>query len=114
MTKRRTKDTDGLTGDLFGSLKCDCGDQLRRGLRTLKELGGGILLYLDQEGRGTGIAAKMRAYGYQHEGLDTIDADQIDDIMAGKPPRPPKQSQFKGPDSSEAPPDAAPSATAAA
>ncbi len=64
-----------LTGDLFGSLKCDCGDQLRRGLHTLKELGGGILLYLDQEGRGTGIAAKMRAYGYQHEGLDTIDAD---------------------------------------
>ena len=46
--------------------------------------------------------------------LETIDADQIDDIMAGKPPRPPKQSQFKGPDSSEAPPDAAPSATAAA
>lgn len=64
-----------LTGDLFGSLKCDCGDQLRRGLRKLKELGGGILLYLDQEGRGTGIAAKMRAYGYQHDGLDTIDAD---------------------------------------
>lgn len=64
-----------LTGDLFGSLKCDCGDQLRRGLLKLKELGGGVLLYLDQEGRGTGIAAKMRAYGYQHEGLDTIDAD---------------------------------------
>ena len=64
-----------LTGDLFGSLKCDCGDQLRRGLLTLKQLGGGVLLYLDQEGRGTGIAAKMRAYGYQHEGLDTIDAD---------------------------------------
>ncbi|MBN6150215.1 GTP cyclohydrolase II RibA [Xanthomonas sp. AmX2] len=64
-----------LTGDLFGSLKCDCGDQLRRGLSKLKELGGGVLLYLDQEGRGTGIAAKMRAYGYQHDGLDTIDAD---------------------------------------
>jgi len=64
-----------LTGDLFGSLKCDCGDQLRRALHMLNELGGGILLYLDQEGRGTGIAAKMRAYGYQHEGLDTIDAD---------------------------------------
>ena len=64
-----------LTGDLFGSLKCDCGDQLRRGLAKLKELGGGVLLYLDQEGRGTGIAAKMRAYGYQHAGLDTIDAD---------------------------------------
>lgn len=66
-----------LTGDLFGSLKCDCGDQLRRGLRKLKELGGGVLLYLDQEGRGTGIAAKMRAYGYQHDGLDTIDADAL-------------------------------------
>ncbi|MFT4246560.1 MAG: GTP cyclohydrolase II RibA [Pseudomonas sp.] len=64
-----------LTGDLFGSLKCDCGDQLRHGLAKLKELGGGVLLYLDQEGRGTGIAAKMRAYGYQHAGLDTIDAD---------------------------------------
>ena len=64
-----------LTGDLFGSLKCDCGDQLRHGLAALKDKGGGVLLYLDQEGRGTGIAAKMRAYGYQHEGLDTIDAD---------------------------------------
>ncbi|MET0289457.1 MAG: GTP cyclohydrolase II RibA [Pseudoxanthomonas sp.] len=64
-----------LTGDLFGSLKCDCGDQLRQGLLKLKALGGGVLLYLDQEGRGTGIAAKMRAYGYQHDGLDTIDAD---------------------------------------
>ncbi|MFC4728584.1 GTP cyclohydrolase II RibA [Coralloluteibacterium thermophilus] len=78
-------DTDGvvpvrvhsscLTGDLFGSLKCDCGDQLRLGLRALKAMGGGVLLYLDQEGRGTGIASKMRAYGYQHDGLDTIDAD---------------------------------------
>ncbi|MFN7104011.1 MAG: GTP cyclohydrolase II RibA [Pseudorhizobium sp.] len=64
-----------LTGDLCGSLKCDCGDQLRNGLLNLKALGGGVLLYLDQEGRGTGIGAKMRAYGYQHEGLDTIDAD---------------------------------------
>ena len=64
-----------LTGDLFGSLKCDCGDQLRHGLAALQAKGGGVLLYLDQEGRGTGIAAKMRAYGYQHEGLDTIDAD---------------------------------------
>ena len=64
-----------LTGDLCGSLKCDCGDQLRNGLALLKQAGGGVLLYLDQEGRGTGIGAKMRAYGYQHEGLDTIDAD---------------------------------------
>lgn len=66
-----------LTGDLFGSLKCDCGDQLRNGLHKLAELGGGVLLYMDQEGRGTGIAAKMRAYGYQHAGLDTIDADAL-------------------------------------
>lgn len=64
-----------ITGDLFGSLKCDCGDQLREGVLLLEQRGGGILLYLDQEGRGTGIAAKMRAYGYQAEGLDTIDAD---------------------------------------
>ncbi|MGI2035410.1 GTP cyclohydrolase II RibA [Rhizobium panacihumi] len=64
-----------ITGDLFGSLKCDCGDQLREGILLLEQRGGGILLYLDQEGRGTGIAAKMRAYGYQEEGLDTIDAD---------------------------------------
>ena len=64
-----------LTGDLFGSLKCDCGDQLRGALRTIAARGGGVLLYLDQEGRGTGIGAKMRAYGYQGLGLDTIDAD---------------------------------------
>lgn len=64
-----------LTGDLCGSLKCDCGDQLRNGLMALDAAGGGVLLYLDQEGRGTGIGAKMRAYGYQHLGLDTIDAD---------------------------------------
>ncbi|WP_319518673.1 GTP cyclohydrolase II RibA [uncultured Martelella sp.] len=64
-----------LTGDLFGSLKCDCGDQLRNGLAQLKAAGGGVLIYLDQEGRGTGIGAKMRAYGFQHQGLDTIDAD---------------------------------------
>lgn len=64
-----------ITGDLCGSLKCDCGDQLQNGLALLKQAGGGVLLYLDQEGRGTGIGAKMRAYGYQHLGLDTIDAD---------------------------------------
>lgn len=64
-----------LTGDLFGSLKCDCGDQLRRGLAAMEAAGGGVLIYLDQEGRGTGIAAKMRAYGFQCEGLDTVDAD---------------------------------------
>ncbi|MBB3950033.1 GTP cyclohydrolase II RibA [Aureimonas jatrophae] len=64
-----------ITGDLFASLKCDCGDQLREGLQLIAQRGGGVLLYLDQEGRGTGLAAKMRAYGLQHAGFDTIDAD---------------------------------------
>lgn len=66
-----------MTGDLFGSLKCDCGDQLRRGLAALKARGGGVLIYLDQEGRGTGIGAKMRAYGLQNEGFDTVEADAL-------------------------------------
>lgn len=66
-----------LTGDLFGSLKCDCGDQLRGAVQRMAEAGGGILLYLDQEGRGNGIANKIRAYGLQHQGHDTFDADEI-------------------------------------
>lgn len=66
-----------LTGDLFGSLKCDCGDQLRGTVQWMAENGGGILLYLDQEGRGNGIANKMRAYKLQSLGWDTYDADEV-------------------------------------
>jgi len=64
-----------LTGDVFGSRRCDCGDQLRLALRTLNEQGGGIILYLEQEGRGLGLANKMRTYTLQDGGLDTLDAN---------------------------------------
>ncbi|MDN3524816.1 GTP cyclohydrolase II RibA [Halomonas sabkhae] len=64
-----------LTGDLFASLLCDCGEQLRNAVRDIHALGGGVLLYLDQEGRGIGMANKLRAIGLQEAGLDTLDAD---------------------------------------
>ena len=66
-----------LTGDLFGSLKCDCGDQLRETVQWMAQNEGGILLYLDQEGRGNGISNKMRAYKLQSQGWDTYDADEV-------------------------------------
>ena len=63
------------TGDIFGSMRCDCGEQLRKSMEMIEKAGKGAIVYLSQEGRGIGLMDKMKAYKLQEEGLDTVDAN---------------------------------------